>query len=683
MSREWRLSNLCHLEPDVIYLTKDKEEDLLIVLSQLFREIQTIKRELDCDSDEEDKKLWGGLELHHEDHNCLIKILADLVTLLTVESQFVPHLVGNILLVVSEFVAASGSEWNSFIHSLFICLELAISNVLSHTLPPSTNGAGYSKYDSSSFVVLKSRLVNANWSAAAAIIRVLRNILKYLKQEADDELREAYFGSVHSFLSNVPCDFMDEIQVSQSSETKESDAQNNHFMDALFLKNVGEQQKKIVFLGNFIQLLCSLVEQSCDVEVKVGSQDHHPVLCLITSFVPKVVSCCLGGQGNCVSASVSQYFRHKLLMLMLRLSYQTCLDYFTLISWLQLLHDYFEVLLWKPIIKLEFPQDESLEDSPFLSSLSDGDIHGINSHHLQRWAILLFLRCCFGLISLTRDKSKKCTCGTLNCCSGYSISDMDCCGRKKGFLEIYKWLQGHFPIDMSVGQEMYFEKCIGFTFSFLQLYMHEDDVLFKVLLQLLSINSCLEQLLNRVKWTSEDVKEDILFHISHIFNPVYLFHLFLAELHYDHQVLLDYLISKDIGISCAEYLLRCLRTVCSSWHLFMKFSTYEKVINHSFCKRRKIFLEASNLQVETSSVPIKFAPSSLEEKGKKKFEYCHNDCKTRRKLFKKAKDCLLSLKDSVENLQRKNLFPYNPEVLLKRLKKFEELCLDQETHGFL
>ncbi|XP_015576743.1 uncharacterized protein LOC8267269 isoform X3 [Ricinus communis] len=532
MSREWRLSNLCHLvndslrlrpEPDVIYLTKDKEEDLLIVLSQLFREIQTIKRELDCDSDEEDKKLWGGLELHHEDHNCLIKILADLVTLLTVESQFVPHLVGNILLVVSEFVAASGSEWNSFIHSLFICLELAISNVLSHTLPPSTNGAGYSKYDSSSFVVLKSRLVNANWSAAAAIIRVLRNILKYLKQEADDELREAYFGSVHSFLSNVPCDFMDEIQVSQSSETKESDAQNNHFMDALFLKNVGEQQKKIVFLGNFIQLLCSLVEQSCDVEVKVGSQDHHPVLCLITSFVPKVVSCCLGGQGNCVSASVSQYFRHKLL----------------------------------------------------------------------------------------------------------------------------------------------------------------DDVLFKVLLQLLSINSCLEQLLNRVKWTSEDVKEDILFHISHIFNPVYLFHLFLAELHYDHQVLLDYLISKDIGISCAEYLLRCLRTVCSSWHLFMKFSTYEKVINHSFCKRRKIFLEASNLQVETSSVPIKFAPSSLEEKGKKKFEYCHNDCKTRRKLFKKAKDCLLSLKDSVENLQRKNLFPYNPEVLLKRLKKFEELCLDQETHGFL
>lgn len=92
---------------------------------------------------------------------------------------------------------------------------------------------------------------------------------------------------------------------------------------------------------------------------------------------------------------------------------------------------------------------------------------------------------------------------------------------------------------------------------------------------------------DRRKWTSQDMKEDILFHVSNVFNPVHLFHLFLAEvntvllllimemgkssvgicdimisscfqLHYDHQVLLDYLISKDTGTDCAEYLLRCL-----------------------------------------------------------------------------------------------------------------------------
>lgn len=36
------------------------------------------------------------------------------------------------------------------------------------------------------------------------------------------------------------------------------------------------------------------------------------------------------------------------------------------------------------------------------------------------------------------------------------------------------------------------------------------------------------------------------------------FSVFYCQLHYDHQVLLDYLISKDIGASCAEYLLRLI-----------------------------------------------------------------------------------------------------------------------------
>jgi len=94
----------------------------------------------------------------------------------------------------------------------------------------------------------------------------------------------------------------------------------------------------------------------------------------------------------------------------------------------------------------------------------------------------------------------------------------------------------------------------------------------------------------------QDVMKDFPLALSDIFKPVYLFHLFLCEasimhylsswrltphcyplyqlvyfvklkkayylvlidlqIHYDHQVLLDYLISKDTGISCAKYLLR-------------------------------------------------------------------------------------------------------------------------------
>ncbi|KAJ9170765.1 hypothetical protein P3X46_018845 [Hevea brasiliensis] len=697
MSSDSKFSLLCHLiddsvrpftESEVISLTRDKEKDLLIALSRVLREIQLMKLALDCDSDKEvapelacDKDV-GGSGMHHEDHNCLIKILADLIILLTVESRFVQHLVGNILVVISEFVAASGKEWDSFIHSLFICLELAIANMLSHFLAPSKNGAGDSSYDSSSFFLLKSRLENANWSTAATIIRVLRKTLKYLKQEDDDHLCEMYLDSASSFLSDVPWDFMDEIQIGQSSDAKENDSQNSHFIDALFVRKSGEKDARVVFLGNFIQFLCSLVEQSCAVEPKVDSYDHHPVLCIIISFVPKLLSWCLGKHENFLKMSVSQYFRHKLLMLMLRLSYQTCLGCSTLISWLQLLHVYFEELLWKPIIKLDFGQEECLEGSPFLLSLSDR-VHGINSHHLQRWTVLLFVKCCFSLISLTRETSKQCGCATLNSSLTFdSISDLDSYGRRQGFLELYKWLQGHLPTDTFLDHEMYLEKCRGFSLSFLQLYMHEDDILFKVLLELLSIQPFLEQQSNKEKWTNGDVKQDTLFYVASIFNPVNLFHLFLAELHYDHQVLLDYLISKDTGITCAEYLLRCLRTVCNSWNLFITFSVHKKIVDQSSCKKRKIYSDGFNLQVEASSITIKDISSSLEDKCKKDIECSHKHWKNTSQPFKKAKNCLLSLKDSVENLHRKNLFPYNPEVLLKRLTKFQELCFDQKSRGF-
>ncbi|KVI02657.1 hypothetical protein Ccrd_019051 [Cynara cardunculus var. scolymus] len=46
--------------------------------------------------------------------------------------------------------------------------------------------------------------------------------------------------------------------------------------------------------------------------------------------------------------------------------------------------------------------------------------------------------------------------------------------------------------------------------------------------------------------------------------------------------------------------------------------------------------------------------------------------------FYAAIDCLLLLKKSVENLHQKNLFPYNPEVLLRR--NFAKACtVSQQT----
>lgn len=181
--------------------------------------------------------------------------------------------------------------------------------------------------------------------------------------------------------------------------------------------------------------------------------------------------------------------------------------------------------------------------------------------------------------------------------------------------------------------------------------------------------------------TFQEVKHDLLFLVSNLLNPIRLFHLFLAELHYDHQVLLDYLISKDTGASSAEYLLRCLRTVCNSWDFFAEFSLGEEVINQAHRKKRKILVDGLDFQKSLSSAQHEgdVAPLSLQ-KGSKREHKCGSKQRGIKRLpFEDAMECLLSLKNSVVNLHQKKLFPYNPNVLLRRLRRFEELCLKQKN----
>jgi hypothetical protein len=42
--------------------------------------------------------------------------------------------------------------------------------------------------------------------------------------------------------------------------------------------------------------------------------------------------------------------------------------------------------------------------------------------------------------------------------------------------------------------------------------------------------------------------------------------------------------------------------------------------------------------------------------------------------FESVQRCLSSLHDAIESLHNKGLFPYNPSPLLKRLRKFLQLC---------
>lgn len=157
---------------------------------------------------------------------------------------------------------------------------------------------------------------------------------------------------------------------------------------------------------------------------------------------------------------------------MIRLSSQIHLECSILVSWLQLLYTYFQELLWQSITQPESCEDDCLEDSPFLSCVSDGEMCALHSRHIQRQAIFLFLKLSFSLISPKADTDKQCVCITSNSALT-SNSDLDCCCRKEGLLALYKWFQRHLLFETFLDHEMYFERCITFTSSFLQLFLHE------------------------------------------------------------------------------------------------------------------------------------------------------------------------------------------------------------------
>nr|CAB3446333.1 unnamed protein product [Digitaria exilis] len=90
-----------------------------------------------------------------------------------------------------------------------------------------------------------------------------------------------------------------------------------------------------------------------------------------------------------------------------------------------------------------------------------------------------------------------------------------------------------------------------------------DDMLFGILLQLLDAPLIFQEICNLFVQTGRDnMRSTELIAaklLSSILYPVHLFHLLLFLLHYDHMVLVDYLISKDVGVHCAQYLLSLAR----------------------------------------------------------------------------------------------------------------------------
>ncbi|KAI3713068.1 hypothetical protein L1987_71639 [Smallanthus sonchifolius] len=449
---------------------------------------------------------------HSSASHCTLNITNDLVFLLAIESHYVQHLAANVLVSVSEFVVASGSYWEEFMQSLCFYFELIICKVISPSSDPpiSTKHMGC---DSTDFTLdLQPVLNNARWDSVGAIVSVLRSILKQVKHEDDAKILEIYFQVLGSCLEVIPWDsFADANKPSVSW---------------------------FEFCGYLVQLFCSLAD----------CEDENPAVRVIFNVFPKILTWYFGIQGEGRNSCISRYIRHKILVLMIRLSCLINLDCVTVGSWLHFIAKYFQDLLSESVSEPEADQNDCLKDSPF---------NGTSQRHLQRRVIFIYLKCAFSLIGLKVKCKKQCSCGNMNSCS------------KKGFTAIFEWLKKHLPANILDNNELYDDCCKSFTKSFIQLYMHEDDMLFKILLQL-----------------------------TH----------------------------TPFG-----YAQQCLRIICDKWDSFVEFPFWAEFERQSCHKRRK-----------------------------------YEDGKTCEPAVYKARDCLLLLKKSVESLHQKDLFPYNPQVLLRR-----------------
>ncbi|GKU99031.1 hypothetical protein SLEP1_g11945 [Rubroshorea leprosula] len=173
--------------------------------------------------------------------------------------------------------------------------------------------------------------------------------------------------------------------------------------------------------------------------------------------------------------------------------------------------------------------EDCLEDSPFFSVfLMEKRTVMVCLFAIYRDRLFtFFLRCSISLINLKEDTEMHCACSSSPCL-----------------------VLKQFQIGLATVER-------------------KDDILFRLLLQLLSLPSYEGKRIHKEIWKFEEVNEGTLFHVLNTLNPMHLFHLFLAELHYNHQVLLDYLISKDTGISCAEYLLGVTSVKLGRWFSFL------------------------------------------------------------------------------------------------------------------
>ncbi|KAG0467864.1 hypothetical protein HPP92_017192 [Vanilla planifolia] len=669
-----------YLEPNPVQLTTETEKDLLLSLTQVRRDVKLWTTE--C-YNEEDEVKDGATVINHSCHHsfmqtckgenrCLCNIISAMVSFLGTDSPFVRHAAGNLIVSMSCFLIKHENLWAKFLNVILFFLETAMPSIFCSVLPATVaapveetlmlRGPTYGDTDvdqhlqyASFFNLFNSRLLNLNLLMVAELFQTLRSILKLLKSN-NDELEQVFRQYFVSSLVKMPWDLLLEFFCNSCRMSQKSSDQEG----ALDIKSSGTRLKNL-FMGTILQLCCSVADAYVSEDDGIDPSKELVVYVQFADLVPKLLSCCfichMGNKHQCASG----YLRHKLLVIMSRLSCHSHWRNSYPESWLKLLGNFFGEIWHETILGYKEYTQNCLYGSPFIFSTSVG--YKSYTQHLKRLAIFLMFKCSFALAS----NGGACT--GFACTEQATSSSVSPVCRMHSYsrlLETFAWLQLCFPTDVIICQfESYSELCSCFPASFLQLYMEEDDMLFKMLIQLLDAPFSALQMVDFINGSIEASK-DILFNYSSIFNPIHLFHLLLQLLHYDHSVFVDYLISKDTGIHCLEYLLRCLRVIYMSWPSFKQFSVFGIKNGYPYLVRRKVLM--ADGPIPFCSMAAEFQGTTPRKQIVKKNNVGDSDA------FENAKKCLFNLKLSLEDLHRKSLFPYNPNPLLKSLGRFQELC---------
>lgn len=246
----------------------------------------------------------------------------------------VKHLAGNILVELSECVVESvcfvclirdfrmlclsafilthlfsqGSQWDNFIRLLCECLRLAV--IYSCPIPASAIEFGSVDLHFLGSDVLKCKLEKANWSRVSDILRVLRNILRRLSQQENEELLDVYLESVNSTFAKVPWGRVDTFFSHQHGSGERNSQGHNGT-----LGSTANSEEATSFLGNFVQFLCSVVQQVRFAEDSDGFESTQLILQKTIELVPDLLRWCQPNLESQSGSYMSRYLDHKLLVL--------------------------------------------------------------------------------------------------------------------------------------------------------------------------------------------------------------------------------------------------------------------------------------------------------------------------------------------------------------------------------